>query len=451
MKSHPSDRGGQQRILDNISTIVSSCFVTALFVSGMLWVWSGRSLYGDGSNLLMTILQTKMFFHVSDTRIFSTFITQLPVVLAIAAGVRSMPALIAIYTIGMAYVPLLCHAASIWISRRDPIMFSATVFVVVVCFYPMSFLLVGEGNVYLALCWLSFVLIMTGSVDSPYYAALLLLLSCAAIKTYETSVFFSLVLATLCAARLAFGTRNVGQLFIAPAMLLFLAGAWSGFSGAYFPRDAGNEHGFMIAVMNFWQNGTLEGILLLTLMGIASAFAPGRWLRIGMMVLTFGGAAFFVYSQMHMPALLSLGYVVYQRAQSFVILGGILTVIILSRFSPNPAVPNLQFNALALVIPFAAIVFLDAYDSIAMHGYLNSLCPVLEANGPGLDPHFFESAAARKFGWSWTFPIVSALIRPAGSRIVIVDRTYHGWVPYNPERPIPEIETFKRGGSFCKS
>ncbi|MGH6876875.1 MAG: hypothetical protein ACREHV_05775, partial [Rhizomicrobium sp.] len=84
------------------SSIAAACFVALLIFSGCLWIWTDRSLYGDGSNLLLAIIRTRTFFHVSTTRISSTFMTQLPVVLAIGAGVRSIPLLTMLYTFGMA-------------------------------------------------------------------------------------------------------------------------------------------------------------------------------------------------------------------------------------------------------------------------------------------------------------------------------------------------------------
>ncbi|MGH9617704.1 MAG: hypothetical protein ACRD28_13270, partial [Acidobacteriaceae bacterium] len=335
------------------------------------------------------------------------------------------------------------------ISRRDPLLFSATAVIILGCFYPMSFLLVSEANIYLALFWLSFVLLLYGKIESPGFAVALLLLSAAAIKAYETSVFFSLLLAILCVFRLGTTRMWVIRSSVFLAALLFLAGAWFGFSGAFFPRDATNEAGFASAIPGFWENGAYEGILLLTALAVASAFAPDRRLRIGIAAMTALGFAFFAYSRLRMPALLSLGYPLAQRAQAFIVLGGVTSLVLLAKFFGSRSAAPTRFHAIAFAVPLVAIVALDSYDSLGMRTYLVGACTQLQAQGPGPDLHFVKTAAARKFGWNWTFPIVSILIRSPTSRKLLTDPDYHGWIPFDPKQPLPEIDAFKTDGTFC--
>lgn len=77
-------------------------------------ITNGLRLYADGSNLLLHVIELRDFFHVSETRFTSTFMTQLPPVLAIRFGVRSTAVLAMLYTAALGIVPITCYALSIW-------------------------------------------------------------------------------------------------------------------------------------------------------------------------------------------------------------------------------------------------------------------------------------------------------------------------------------------------
>jgi uncharacterized membrane protein YiaA len=433
------------------SAVVAVGMIAAMIMSGALWIWSARSLYADGSYLLLTIIQTGTFFHVSDTRASATFLSQFLPVLGVRAGLKSMPVLIALYTLGMSLVPIFCYSISIWISRRKPILFVGTTIIILNCFYPMSFLLVGEANIYIALFWLSLILLLSGSACNRSGALLVLLLSAAAVKVYEMSVIFSLIAGALSLLRARTAATMVSRICLIFAAILFLVGAWFGLEGSYVPRDALNEKGFVAGVLAFWDNGTYEGLLLLTSLSVASAFAPDRWLRAGMFALVACGFAMFAYSRSQFPSQLALGYAMNQRAQAFIILGGITLILLLVwRAKLEPLIPG-GFHASLLLVPTIAIVSLDAYESVQMHDYLKNVCSALEVPSRKSRPDFFLVPEARKLEVDWTIPIVSILLRPPHSGELLLRLGYHGWEPFDPSRPPPQIDEFKRDGSFCKS
>src|SRR5579864_8652815 len=123
----------ETRATTALSAVVIFCLASSL----LFWSLSYRGLYADGSNLLLHAIELHNFFHVSETRVTSTFLTQLLPVLAIRYGIRSTGTLAILYTIGLASVPIGCYALAIWITRRRAALFSATIAVIVCCFYPL--------------------------------------------------------------------------------------------------------------------------------------------------------------------------------------------------------------------------------------------------------------------------------------------------------------------------
>jgi hypothetical protein len=438
-------------ISGHMTSLIAGLFIFALFFSFCNWIYCYRSLFGDGSNLLLAVIRTRTFFHVSATRSSATFISQLPVVLAIHFGCRSITILIMLYTFGLSIVPTLCYSIAIWISRCDPISFGATAIVILVCYYPMSFLLVGEANIYLALFWLSFVLLILNKVYSLEHTILLLILSIAAIKAYEISMIFSLILATLTAFRSLNSNSAVQKIVLLGTALLFGMGAWFGLSGALYPRDPANEADFGVAIERFWENGTLESIFILTSITIASSFVTDKRFRIGMAALVAVGFITFSYSRILIPTFLALGYPLYQRAQAFIITAGITFALLLAKWSKELAAPHSKFFPLSFIIPLAAIVSLDTIDTWGQRTYFEGMCLELMPRRSGQSSDFFEKSATQKYGWGWTFPIVSALLRPPGSHRTLMDPTYHGWLPLSNNDQVKELNEFKKYGSFCNS
>ena len=95
---------------NNLNFILKS---TVLAVIGLIiigGVWSGIGLYADASGWLCSIIKTKSFLVWDPARLYGMFIMTLPAVLAIKLGLRDLPLLIDIYSLGSLGIPL-----SLWI------------------------------------------------------------------------------------------------------------------------------------------------------------------------------------------------------------------------------------------------------------------------------------------------------------------------------------------------
>jgi hypothetical protein len=431
---------------EGLSIVVIFC----LFFSLALWTTAYRGLYADGSNLLLHVIESRNFFHVSQTRFTSTFMTQLPDVLAIRIGVRSTAALAMLYTAALGIVPVTCYALSAWIARREPLLFCATVVVVMCCLYPLSFLLVGEGNVYMGLFWLGFVILMSGYTRAvAAYDVLLFLLSIAALEVYETSALFSAILAFLTARRAGGSKSEFSQFVLSAASALFVAGALCGLSGILFPRDAANESGFTAGVRNLRENTVYLHLLAIMSLAAMASFVGKRALRLLLAAILFIGILIFVNQQFHPSGQLALGYVIYQRAQVYCTLFAVIAIVFIAALRAPRGMRLKNFHAGILVPPLIAVLTVDTVDTLRWSGFIGQMCRELSAGNSNSHAEFFADSATRRYGVNWTFPTMSVLARSSRSSVMLVEPGYTGWQPFDPGRA-PEISAFRVGRTICR-
>jgi hypothetical protein len=427
-----------------LSTVVLFCLCFSL----LLWSAAYRGLYADGSNLLLHVIQLQYFYHVSQTRVVSTFITQLPVVLAIRFGLRSTAWLATLYTASLAIVPISCYALSIWITRREPVLFCATVIVIVCCLYPLSFLLVGEGNVYLGLFWLSFIILTSEATrGNSGCDVLLLLLSIAALEVYETSTLFSAVLALMTGWRAQASRSPFATFVLSAAAILFIFGAFCGASGIIFPRDRGNESGFSAGIRNLPHNTIYLRLLAIMFVSVATAFLQQRAVRLVLAAVLFVGIFMFANQQLHTSGHLALGYVMFQRAQVyctlFAVVAAVLTMLLFARDWPKRFYPGM------LVPPLIAVLSIDTVDTLRWTGFIGRMCEELSAASGASHAGFFAEPPTRSYGINWTFPTMSVLAGNRNSHLILVEPGFTGWQPFDP-RHAPNIQEFKAAQTICR-
>lgn len=429
-----------------LSTVIFLC----LIFSVVLWTMAYRGLFADGSHLFLGIVSARGFHHASETRITSTFMTQLPAVLAIRLGLRSTAILAKLYTAALGGIPLICYTLSVWITRRKPVLFCATIVVIVCCFYPLSFLLVGEGNVYLGLFWLAFVILMNtttrSSVPSDF---LILLIAAAALEVYETSAFFSVILALLTARRARSAGSHIAQFVLTAATVLFVFGALCGLHGIIVPRDPGNETGFIDGIRKFAGNSVYVRLLAITLVSVLLAFTRSSALRLVLGIALFAGILIFANRQLQPSGQLALGYVIYQRAQVYCTLFIVVVcVFAATAWLPRRTQPN-NFHPGILVFPLIMVFALDTVDTLRWSDFIGRMCRELSDGNAYSRAEFLADPATHRYGVTWTFPTMSVLLDKASSRTMLEQPSYTGWQPFDPRHP-PQIRAFKTGETICQ-
>lgn len=450
MTWQPASRNASAATLEKSApnTEISTAVLFCLFFSLLLWAMTYRGLYADGSHLFLRILAKHGFHHASQTRITSTFMTQLPVVLAIRFGMRSTADLAMLYTAALAIIPVSCYALSIWIARRESVLFCATIVVIVCCFYPLCFLLVGEGNVYLGLFWLAFVVLMADATqERPAFDLLILLISVAALAAYETSAFFSAILAFLTGRRAVRAGSMGMQVALSAACILYLFGVLCGSYGIIFPRDRVNETGFIDGIRNLPDNSVYLRLLAITALSALVAFLRPTALRLVLGIVLFAGIFVFAIRQLHQSGQLALGYVVYQRAQVYCALFVVVAFVFAGKPRAGTCLKN--FHAGVLIPPLIAVFAIDATDTVGWNDFIARMCTELSVGNDSSQAAFFGDPATSRYGVNWTFPTMSVLLERWPNHRILMQPGYSGWQPFDPRRP-PNIGAFKIGETICR-
>lgn len=415
--------------------------MVALAVSAGAAVWVFRALYADGAFYTLTILNTADFFHVSQTRVSATLLTQSPLVAALRFGATDIRLLVRLYTATLFAVPTLAYAATAWAARKDTPLLVTTMAFVGAVFYPTSFDIIGEFHVLYSLYWLAFVLLLTGRGTWA-----LPLIGLTLTRSYEISVVLCpiLVLACLWRWRTARGTAAQGALLVSAA--LFAVGAWFGLMGGLFPRDPANAQNFAAGLRGLAGNSMPIEIAALFALAVAAGLVTRRWRAPagGGVLLTSLG---FAWRHLYAGATLGLGPAYAQRAVVVPIILALTLLAVLARRWPHPAGWPAHLVLLAL-LPAAAVFAIDLGDTLGWRTYMGGFCRALSTAPATPDGSFARDPSALKYGWTWTYPSMSVLLRPAGSTVLLIDPDYRGWQPFDPAAA-PDLSAYKTGGAIC--
>ena len=424
--------------------------IAALLVCAALAVWVGRPLYADGANYLLHLLIDPELFSEAWTRRGAHLITQVPVILAIRAGFSDVTLLARIYGASLYATPLLAYGATTWLSRRDPVLSIGNAVIVIACFYPTSMFIVGEFQVLYALFWCGFVLLITGRADRPVVSAIVLALVLGIAVSYEISVLACPLMMLACLWRANRTDSRPAHCILILTTVPLVAGIVIGALGILLPRDPTNSGQFLHVLLRSYQNGTLLGLSGLLALAAAASLLQGS-LRRRATVMTIAvacvGLGWELTWRNHR---LDFGDSYSERAQVVPIIMGVAAACGLdARWRARAAiVRRWRFVSWPLLLPALMVVALDVNASLGWRGFLDRFCSVL-TDETASSAVFLSSAAAQTFGWRWTYPTLSVLLRPAGSVAMVRNPDPQQWQPFNPDRT-PDLDRYKTRGGMCR-
>ncbi|CAM5770764.1 hypothetical protein LMIY3S_03282 [Labrys miyagiensis] len=410
-------------------------------------------LYSDGAYYFLSELSERFYFVGSWYRFGATLLTQTFFLLALHLGVTAINVLAVLHSANLTLVPTLCLAAATWIVRKDALAMVANTVVIACCYFPVSFYAVGEFNVLYTLFWMTLSLLLFVERRDPAYFRLLIGLGLFMVASYELSFVTGLVLASLCAFYRRQTTQAETRHYWKIAIVVFLLGSLYGLAGIVFPRDPANASGFSRALFEMADNRSLLWLCVVTLVSAMAAYAR----RPAVLALLAVVAGLWLF-QVRLHALvttteLNLGDQSEQRAQVFPILLVAAVGLVIARFRPYWLAFRGHGQGWPLLIPLATVFLIYASDLAAWRGFTGDVCRELQK--PVADDAdtaaFFGQNRIVRYGWYWTWPVVSVLYRPPTSERILLDPHYQGWFPFIRAEDAPDIGRYKARSSLCRS
>lgn len=441
------------RFLPDTSTPVDRPLAERYAQAGVLLLlvawWLGgvlghTNLYGDGAHFLVSLLREQAFVDFDKPRIFVQWLTQFPVVLGMRDGVTDRQTLVFLQGLGLSTPPFLMWLAALLRSRQSDL-FWPLVMIFAVTALNTSFFIIGEYNSAYAGAALAMTLLVVPVRLGP--AALLLLLCCACLllRAYESLLYLAPLL-TVSAALRFLGTPSerrgtrlviavVGGLFalsVAVALHSILvtragtAAQASGFSMIYKnPQFVVSALVCMLYLLSQITTPPLASRLQRVCIALALLlFIPVLWAQPDYHYRTRTLAGLFLLS-----------------AWTAVLVGrtGLASRLLGHRLIPEGSgapmtgamvwgVPSLVMLALSASFLTHSWQFPRFIRSI--EAYVNQHHGVVPLNvaAPSL-------VQAERYGWTWTYPSLSVLVRRDEHAAIILNAdSMTGWQPFDPRQ-----------------
>ncbi|MBV8083399.1 MAG: hypothetical protein JO247_01155 [Chloroflexi bacterium] len=401
-----------------------------------------RGLFWDGASFLVNIIDSGTFHDFYPARAHIGWVTQLPVLLLLKAGVTDTRVLAMVQSAALFALPVgLYHFALVRV-RHDRLLLATVMVVISLVYLPTSFFIVGEYNALYAAATAAMAIVVTHERRRPYDGALLAALAVLSVRSYEAMVYIGPLLVAACLwwrARLAAGERGMRAL-AAVAALGFAGGA--AVSAATLVEYWNHPHFVLVraAIPDFWQDlqfvVPLAGLLMF---GLASLAWP-VWLKTRLPVALIAVVAAVLVSTLGFRHWLDPEAMVFPPSHyvARTAAGGMLSVLLIAlwmqaawRKHPPRLLTVLRDEVVGrrLVTAMVGLLLAAAVPDVALtrlwNGYLGYFRHVVESNSG------FVSASTLPdrvwpywlFNQRWTAPALSALVRSApGQAIVLAEQ-----------------------------
>jgi hypothetical protein len=403
---------------------------------------SARGLYADGPFWLYHMLLRGGFYIFDSQRAYAQFVVELPVYLAIEAGVRDLNALIRIHSFGLIGLPILFWCGALLIQLRTSIFWWLTL-VFAVTYLRSGFFAAGEYNTAYSLVALSFSIILLKKISHFYQ---IILICCAIVLThaYESMLFIGVFLALTCLVRiwLEKSDGRILNLILLISCTLFLYAAFVGVRSTFFYR-----HEDLQATINY--HALFEPHVSYLLWMIASAMlmvlAPlSSWLKnvvAGLALLA--SLIYLVFLWRWDKSGISYGFYSYAyRSLGAFMLAGILFCVWLINVAPSifrHQVFKLNEPLLACIV---SLVFLVQACMLLGHsfGYYRWLKAfekeaLLTEGLVPIDQTEFNKGfgSVSGYNWPWSNATLSVLLRGNAEAIITNASNFDGWETFDPK------------------
>ena len=403
---------------------------------------SARGLYADGPFWLYQMLLGGGFYIFDTHRAYAQFVVELPVYLAIEAGVRDLNVLLRVHSFGLIGLPILFWCGALLLQLRTSLFWWLTL-AFTVTYLRSGFFAAGEFNTAYGLVALCFAIILHKNLS---YLHNILLLSSAIVLThaYESMLFIGVFLALTCLVRLWLekSDSRLTKLALLIACILFLYAAFVGVRSTFFYRAEDLK-----TTINY--GALLEPHILYLLWMIASAvlmaLAPlsarvkGAIALLGLLT----SLLYLVFLWRWDKSGISYGYYSYAyRSLGAFMLAGILFIVWLIRVAPRVIQQHVFKLNEPLLACTVSLVFLVQACMLLGHtsGYYRWLkafeTEALRVEGlVPIDQTEFNKghSSLSGYNWPWSNSTLSVLLRGNAEAIITNASSFDGWETFDPK------------------
>jgi hypothetical protein len=412
-----------------------------LFLAILLtMVWSavnGKQFSADGAFYFVQILETQDFTYIAWHRQFANYLTQWPLVLALHLGVSAPTFLRLVFGIGHVYPFLLAYLVLRWQIRQGAAqsLLYTYLFGLLAITLPSDFVLMGEHQLLLPLCWpiLAFLLEPRRFSLSAWF--LPLTLSFLLTRIYEPVIaafgLFFVILITSSRKELVqiAEERNYRLLWaVSVCVVLWMVGCGIALDGIVHPRDPANRTAFLSAIGHVVQNP----VLAITAVALVLFVLGSRFRRSQPILLL---------------VLLSLTYVIWlkrfaifsaqisfdSRVLVFLLMPGIIATSAWPlRNTVLTGNQRLWFAAI-----FIAPVLADLAGTNVWQDFAERVSRLAMCEEQGLVPASVHQLDRHPASWNWTFPSLSIVLGAPTVGSVLENNENVKWQPFDPKVNLP--------------
>lgn len=425
-------------------------------VQAVMLIVEQVQLYGDGSAYLYWLLRSRRPLSFAANRRFANLVTEIPVVLALRAGLTDVGVASRLFGAGV-YLPLIVSLGlCIWLARERIELVLFPLLSAVAVTSNTDFLIISESNVLVALFWPLLFLFTLSREWSGRTFVLAFLLAGPTLLCYESMVFIGPILGGLALWRAA-EMRRAGDWVRARWFLFFafyfalgiVIGAW----WIMQPRDERNLRLFLQAT-GFYQDGLghVHWLGILSFVGlllIAAALLVRRWPRIAGWTLIAAFAVVCAFAAVA-PAIWSSSFAPKLHVRARVLnayLAPLLGMAYLLAWR-RPMRPERLRHAFAIVTILAgAQLVWHAGAARRWTQYLDAFRAEV-AMRRGIVPHRETVLAQEPYNMiftTWALPVMSILMSPGRRVQAMIQSPYPTeWQPVYPERieSLPDLSRY---------
>jgi hypothetical protein len=343
--------------------------------------------------------------------------------------------------------PVLFWTLALW-KLKDDVLFWPFVALFAFVFLNTNFFIIGEYNVCYALSAFCLAMLLRRQASDFTDFALLMFAALVLTMTYAATMFIGPLLFGLCIKNAAQAETGRMRLYWLVLACPFLASIAVGFWDFLNPGIASNkEHALDPSALRndrqFWLTGACAGLVFMQLM-LRQKFARDALLLLvlAIEIINLTGVTnptpFRCYSVRAFVglSLAGLGFLM------IVLRFGLWNWLsVKCRFKELPA----HYYVIPIFILFAEMAIWDMRESLAYTQYIDDFTQIVDSNGGFIEHQNWSWRNANDpwFGWTWTYPSMSLVLRNSTHAAIILNPPYG--VPeqiFDPHTNLPDLSRY---------